>query len=79
MIAHEAAGQGELLPLAEADLHASGQVGPSCVSSPAASRSTTSPAPARSTAAATAGSSSSRGRSPTPTVCRARNSNRKKS
>ena len=57
----------------------SGQVGPSCVSSPAASRATTSSAPARSTAATTAGSSSSRGTSPTPTVCRARNSNRKKS
>ena len=39
----------------------SGQVGPSCVSSPAASRATTSSAPARSTAATTAGSSSSRG------------------
>ena len=45
----------------------SGQVGPSCVSSPDASRSTTSSAPARSTAATTAGSSSSRGTSPTPT------------
>src|SRR2546422_567262 len=33
----------------------SGQVRPSCVSSPAGSRSTTSPAPARSTAAPTAG------------------------
>ena len=57
----------------------SGQAGPSWVSSPAASRSTTSVAPARSTAVRTAGTSSTRGTSPSPTDCRAGSSNRKKS
>ena len=52
VVAHEAARQRELLPLAEATpRRRPGQVGPSCVSSPPASRATTSSAPARSTAA----------------------------
>ena len=80
LVAHEAARQGELLPLAERHLHAvwpgRAELG---LEAPAARRATSSCAPARLMARTTAGSSSRRGTSPRPTVCRARNSKRKKS
>ena len=79
-IAHEAAGQRELLPLAEADLHALGpgraelrlEPGgePRRPRRPRPPGRRPPPPPARRRAAA---------RRPTPTVCRARNSKRKKS
>ena len=70
MVAHEAAGQRELLPLTERDLDAVVPRDAELRVEPAASRSTTSRAPARSTAASIAGWSSSRSRSPSPTVSR---------
>ena len=79
-VAHEAARERELLPLAERHLDAARPRRPELRVEPAPSAATTtSSAPARATAVTTAGSSSRRGTSPTPTVCRARNSKRKKS
>ena len=80
MIAHEAARQRELLPLAEAHFHALRpgraelRLEPGAAADPRRRRARRGRPPPT-----TAGSSSSRGTSPTPTVCRALNSNRKKS
>ena len=68
-VAHEAARERELLPLAEAHLDAAGPRAARAASPDLpVSRTITSSAPARPTAVTTAGSSSRRGRSPTPTV-----------
>ena len=79
-VAHEAARQRELLPLAERDLDAARPGRPELrVEARRQPRDDVAGAARARRPSTTAGSSSSRGTSPTPTVCRARNSKRKKS
>ena len=80
LVAHEAARQRELLPLAERHLDAvRARSARAACRGPAAAARRRRRRPRGRPPSTTAGSSSSRGTSPTPTVCRARNSKRKKS